>query len=393
MSRPNKLWFRKSNKRWYVWHGGKQVNLGPDKEEALLQFHALMAQPKDQRAVPKTPEISLVELADCFLDWVQRRRAPDTYEWYRHRLERLCRKYPQMMAKSLKPYHVDDWVGDYVLSQTSQRNYLRAAKRCYRWAKQQGYLDENPIAEIEVPSAIGKETAISQQEYERLLAYCRNEEFRNLLTVTWETGCRPQELLRVEARHVDLARQRWVFRQSESKTKRASRVVYLTGTAARIAQSQMERNATGPLFRNANGRRWTKDAVGCAFRAIQIRMGKEALAAEGIVISDQDVNRCILKLKHSKTTRGKMVQKTPAELRCEAKRKLTCEAASKVAPRYSLYTLRHSFATRALEKGIDSLTVAVLLGHKDPSTLARVYQHLNQNPKHLLSEVHRVGSE
>lgn len=61
-----------------------------------------------------------------------------------------------------------------------------------------------------------------------------------------------------------------------------------------------------------------------------------------------------------------------------------------LGPRYSLYALRHSWATNALERGIDALTVAVLMGHSDPSTLARVYQHLSHNPKHLLEQARRA---
>ena len=391
MSRPNKPWFRKSNRRWYVWFNGKQVNLGPDKQAADQQFHALMALPKEHRSIPNTPDISLAEVADHFLDWVQRHRAPDTYEWYRYRLERLCRKYPKMMAMALRPYHIDDWVSEFDVSQSTQRNFLRSIKRCYRWAKRQGYLADNPIAEIEVPSAEARDVAISKQEFDRLLAFVRNDSFRDLLITTWESGCRPQESLRVEARHVDVANQRWVFHQSESKTKRISRVVYLTDTAMRITESQMQRYPTGPLFRNAQGKCWTKDSVGCAFGAIQVRMGKEVMAAQGIAVNDDEIERFIPTLNPNRTTRGRQEPKPPAQLRCEAKRKLTQRLAAQLAPRYSLYALRHSFATNALRKGIDSMTVAVLLGHKDPSTLARVYQHLNQNPQHLLSEARRAA--
>ena len=89
MARPRKPWFRKSNKRWYVEVDGKQVNLGSDKKKAHQQFHELMAQPEPDRHAPQTVRISIPELADHFLDWVQRNRAPDTFEWYRYRLEPL----------------------------------------------------------------------------------------------------------------------------------------------------------------------------------------------------------------------------------------------------------------------------------------------------------------
>jgi site-specific recombinase XerD len=61
------------------------------------------------------------------------------------------------------------------------------------------------------------------------------------------------------------------------------------------------------------------------------------------------------------------------------------------AEKYSLYTLRHSWATHALERGLDALTVAVLMGHRDPSTLAKVYQHLAHNPEYLLEQARKAA--
>lgn len=60
-------------------------------------------------AVTTSPE-SLVGIIDAFLDWTNRNRAPDTYEWYRYRLQRFVDKYPDMRVSTLKPYHVDEWV-------------------------------------------------------------------------------------------------------------------------------------------------------------------------------------------------------------------------------------------------------------------------------------------
>jgi integrase len=391
MSRPNKPWFRKSNRRWYVWFDGRQLNLGPDRAAAHQRFYELMAQPKSSCRVPTTSEISLAEVVDHFLGWVQQHRAPDTYEWYRYRLERLCQAYPRLIAEQLRPFHVDDWVSRYELSVTSRRNYLRSAKRCYKWARRQGHLTENPIADLEVPSAEAKEILVDLGEFERLLEFVKNPDLADLIRVTWETGCRPQESLRVEARHVDVANQRWVFGKSESKGKKSSRVVYMTDVAMSIVVRLIHEYPEGPIFRNVNGKPWTTEAVNCGFGAVQIRMGRTEMKSMGIEVTDEAIEALIPALKPMTTVKGKERDKRPAELRCEAKRKLTNKLATQHATRYSLYALRHSFATNALQKGIDSLTVAVLLGHDDPSTLARVYQHLNQNPKHLLDEIRKAA--
>ena len=56
----------------------------------------------------------------------------------------------------------------------------------------------------------------------------------------------------------------------------------------------------------------------------------------------------------------------------------------------ALYVLRHSWANHALTRGVDALTVAILMGHRDPSTLSRTYQHLTQNPAYLLTQAKRA---
>ena len=40
--------------------------------------------------------------------------------------------------------------------------------------------------------------------------------------------------------------------------------------------------------------------------------------------------------------------------------------------------------------GVDAITVSVLMGHRDPSTLAKVYQHLGHNPEYLLEQTKKA---
>ncbi len=388
MARRPKPWYREARGAWFVTLGGVQHNLGPEKKDAFDRFYELMRQPHQV----KVDSRSIVALIDAFLDWVQKHRSPDTYEWYRYRLQRFVEKHPTLTVTELKPFHVQKWVDSYPkLSVTSRRNYLRSIKRCLEWAVRQGYLDRSPLAGLEVPAGEHKEVALTELEFEKLLTNCVDPNLRDLIVVTWETGCRPQESLRVESHHVDVVNQRWVFRTKESKGKRAPRIVYLTDKAMEITKRLMQEHPRGTLFRNSNGKAWTTEAVNCAFDRIQFRMGKQVLRESEFVLDESEVAAKIATLCPTKTSRGVVLKKTPAELREEARAKLLNKKAAEKAPRYSLYALRHSWATKALKSGLDGLTVAILMGHSDPSTLARVYQHLSHDPQHLLKQAQRAN--
>jgi integrase len=383
-----KPFYRKSRGLWYVQIDGKQHNLGPDRDQAFETYHDLMRQPETVAVVGE----SVLAIIDAFLDWCHKNRARDTYEWYRWRLEMFARSIPRNLTVGrLKPIHVQTWIDSYdTWSSGSKRNGCRAVQRALNWAEKQGIIDKSPIAHMEKPAAGKRETVLSEREFTRLLALAPGAAFRDLLTATWETGCRPQESLIVEARHVDLQNCRWVIPESEAKTD-AIRIVYLTEAALEITRTRMLRFPVGPIFRNSRGKPWTTNAVNNGFQRIQIRMGKQIMRDRTITVSDEEIAEFVETLKPNCCVQGVTRPKRPAELRCEAKQKLTVRKACELAPKYCLYTLRHTWMNRLLQNGVDGLTVAVLAGHSDPSVLAKTYQHLSQSPAFLLMQARKVA--
>jgi integrase len=190
----------------------------------------------------------------------------------------------------------------------------------------------------------------------------------------------------VKAEHVDSKHCRWVFPQSKAKGKRAPRIVYLPEPAMEIVKSLMVQYPDGPLFRNSDGEPWTTDAVNCVFTRIQFRMGKALSPTSKIILTENEIKEKVKTLRPTIVKKGIESEKTKAELRSEARVKLRNQKARALVPRYSLYALRHSWATNALKSNVDSLTVAILMGHSDPSMLARVYQHLSHSPEHMLQQ-------
>lgn len=388
MARQPKPWYRADRKAWFVTINGQRHNLGRTKKEAFERFYEVMRQPSRTKVAATT----LVTIIDEFLDWVFRNRSAATFEWYRCRLQSFIDSHPDLDIDQLKPHHVEKWAGDSTLSITTRRNQMRSVKRCLKWAVAQGYLERNPIAYLEVPSAQSRDTYIPPEEFRRLLDFVTDDEFSDLLIVTYETGCRPQESLRVEARHVDLERARWMFPANEAKGKSMPRIVYLSEHAIKVSTRLMGARPVGPLFRNSNGKPWNKDSIGCAFDRLQIRIGKAEMKRHSETFDDALVTSFAKTLVADRVVRGIVVPKSQTDRHCEARRKLTQQRARQLAPRCSLYALRHSWATNALQRGVDALTVAILMGHKDPSTLARTYQHLSHNPQHLLAQARKAAT-
>jgi integrase len=106
-------------------------------------------------------------------------------------------------------------------------------------------------------------------------------------------------------------------------------------------------------------------------------MGKASIVEQAMSVDE---------IAQKEITNGKPVRQYSERERARIRNKV----ATRFAPRYSLYAFRHSWATRALQSGLDALTVAVLMGHNDPSTLARVYQHLSHNSDHLRKQLASV---
>jgi integrase len=59
-------------------------------------------------------------------------------------------------------------------------------------------------------------------------------------------------------------------------------------------------------------------------------------------------------------------------------------------PGICCYAIRHSYATNALLRGVDPITLAVLMGHQDTGMIAKVYQHLTANPTFLLDAARKA---
>jgi len=272
-----KPFFRPNRNTWYVQVGKKQINLGPDKKKAFRRYHDLMREERPAHA----PCVKIVELIDEFLEFVRQNQSAGTFEWYRFQLQRFAERYPDLEVGDLKPFHVQRWIDSLKnVNSGTRRNHARSIIRVMWWAMDQGHIEKNPLARFKKPKGGTRDTVISPEEFDRILDHVPNDAFRDLITFAWETGARASECLAVEKRHVDLRNERIVFPQSEEKMERAPRVIYLSPVALEIVRRRLVAT-TGKLFLNTDRRPWTTEAVNCAFNAVRVRMGKEAMVEKG----------------------------------------------------------------------------------------------------------------
>jgi len=332
--RQPKPFFRNFNQTWYVQFGRKQVNLGRDKAAAFRRYHELMA----DRGVAEGTLQYVSEVLDEYLEWLQKHRSPATYAKALHYLTLFARRLGcSMTVEQLSGIHVTKWIesrSDW--KPTTKNDAASLVQRTFRWAAKRGLVAKSPVEVVEgKPSKQRRETVLNPDQWKELRAAVKDDEFGELIDFMWSTGCRPIEARTVIAEWVDLKNAMIVFPPSDAKGKRHERVVFLPDIALNICERRMRSNPSGPIFINTKGRPWTKDAINCRFQRLKEKLPFDACA----------------------------------------------------------YAIRHSYATEGLKKGVDSLTLAQIMGHSDTSMLSKHYAHLARNPDYLRRTARKLNGE
>lgn len=329
--RQPKPFFRKFTKTWYVQIGTTQINLGKDKAEAFAKYHEIMA----GRGRATVTYTSVAHLFDAYLSWLQENRSDGTYKKALHYLN----LFAQHLGRGFTIPRVDSslvmqWIEQHTDWTSSTGNdAVSIVQRAFNWAVQRGHLDRSPIKTVVgKPRKTRRETVFSEEEWKDLRGQVTDQAFGDFLDFMYLTGCRPLEARSVCAQHVDLSNSMVVFPPSEAKGERSERVIFLPKAAVDICSRRVRDYPDGPILRNTKGRPWTKDSINCRFQRLAKKLNRPVCA----------------------------------------------------------YAIRHSYATEGLKRGMDSLTLAQIMGHSDVSMLARHYAHLARNPNYLREQAKKL---
>jgi integrase len=317
---PSKRWFCASKDAWHVEFHGKQIRLakGRDNEKAARDaFYKLMASGSGK--LPEADTLRVATVCDLFLDHSEKHHVPDTFAWYKQYLQDFCDLYRMLLAQDLKPLHVSRWLNSHPGWKGARRCAVIAIKRAFNWAAGEGLLALNPPPKVKKPPQTFRQRVLTREERQEVMAAIRDQAFRDFVFAIQETGCRPSEVARVTAAHVNLELGVWVFadRKTVKKTGKP-RIVYLTPAIVELTKRPMADHPEGPLFRGPRGGRpFTRIVIRCRFRRLR------------------------QKLPHLK---GLIA-----------------------------YAYRHSFATDALVNGVGIAQVAELLRHTSTEMVMRHY--------------------
>jgi integrase len=158
-------------------------------------------------------------------------------------------------------------------------------------------------------------------------------DWRAVIHFLWLTGARPGEASKITAEMVDWSAGVVKLKEHKTKHKGKQRMIYLSPDAIELLKSQRDKHKSGYLFRGKKNKPFSMIAFVNKFQRISSRLGTRVTA----------------------------------------------------------YGLRHSFATRALERGIPEAQVAAMLGHAGTNMLFKHYSHLTSNARLLREQIAKVS--
>lgn len=332
MARTPKPWYWEARKGWYVTIGGERHPLGDDEAKARKAFHRLMGA-DGQADAGRRKKLTAADAAEAMLASVQHHRL-STRQNYDYNLEPFAARFAARRLESIRHEEVIAFVAGYggrhyrkhTFGPASRFLMFRYIKSLFKWAKETGLIETNPMHGKTCPWKImARERVMTQQEYDTFQGSGASPKLKEVAEYLWRTGARPGEIAACRARHLDAHRSIIRLQPTEHKTGTKTglqREIYVPDDLmARLRAYAVERPKL-PLLTRQNGKPWTQRRISDMWGYWRGRIG----------LPDD----CVI------------------------------------------YLARHAFGTRAIDAGHTIAMVAKMLGHNDTGTLMTHYFHPDQ---------------
>jgi integrase len=321
MPRPRKIWRRSGSEYYYTKIDGKQTRLERTASASQRKLEKIL---RGQGGGPADPGISFARLADLFLDHSEAENEKETFEVHKLFLQSFVDFVGKRRAVGrLCEADLDGWCRAKATWGDNTRVRAKAVVlACLNYGVRKLNLPGHPLRNARPGTCGSRDRYLTPEERKKIREKVRGP-FADYVLALERTGARPfSELAKVTAADVDLAAgtatlARW---KNSRKQKGKKRVIFLVGPVLDLVRRLVLKHPEGPLFRNQEGRPWTRQALTARFRSLGKRVGIAGLKA---------------------------------------------------------YHLRHAYISDALARGVPVAVVAQLCG-TSIQTIARHYDKLNQ---------------
>jgi integrase len=306
----------------------------PSRRTELLERRAGFTKPK--------PAPKFGDFVDQFLKWSEQQHRPKTHELHFGNCKVLKRFFrgkwldeiTQGMVEDFKLSRIQEkrW-GDrdeIAISGVTVNRALSTLRLIYNYAERCGFQVTNPVKHVTFFREVGRTRIISPEEEQAYLA-AASLTLRDIARIMLDTGMRPEEVFRIEVRHLDF-NQRTVFNPF-GKTAAARRKLTMTDEIWSI---------------------------------LKIRAGLSQ--SPYVCPSPDSPDRPI----------GSVRKAHDAAIR-----------RAKIVPAFRLYDLRHTYASRAVMAAVDLPTLSALLGHTSVQMTMRYVHPAEEHKREATAKVEK----
>jgi len=302
-----------------------------NKEEAIFILQKKVAEVFERKhgIELRRRNIGFKTFAQSFLDdymmTVRRNFRPDVY-----RLQKLCDHFEDVDLRTITPMMIERFRKSKLIEGRTKltcNRYLQLLKRMFNVAIEERYVEENPVQKVKLYSEkdTQKERILTEAEEERLMENC-SDYLKSIITVALNTGMRRAEILNLKWNQVD-------FKARRIKVERTK--------SGRVRFIPMNKALFNDLSRQ-----------------------RSSCSQSPYVFTNPETGKQYVDMKTGFKT--------------------ACRRAGITNLRF--HDLRHTFASRLIEKGADIETVRDLLGHHS-ITITQRYTHSNDDRKKIAVEL------
>ena len=350
----------------------KQVSVYDKSQRVVVEKMQELRKKRDDNYYIENKNITLEEwLKEWMRVYKKPYISPRTYQGYVEKSKTILEHLGNMQLQKIELYHLQKFISDLQnigKSPKSLRHYYSILKMCFDDAIMCRHISLNPTRNLKLPSMRRKELNIMTKEEQLVFeGFMKKYRMGTAYIVLVNTGLRAGELSGLTWKDVDFENKALYVRRGMQK---------ITTYDDEFNKVKRERKVTDVKTENSYRVVPMLDKV---VRIIQeykkkVQTEQEELAELGEGFKEDDF---IFKTKCNHPITSEYLRKTCQEI---------CK--SNNFRKVGIHELRHTFATRSIEAGIDLRVLQEILGHASYSTTADIYVHILGQVK--LSQMNRL---